>query len=145
MADSSTSLNPNPNPIQIPNPSLDSGVASSIEVPPLASDSDQGGEWDLLIGKVGAWWSSGAPQDLWERSRSAITIGAALLVLLLILRVYAALLGAFESLPLVPGLLELVGLVWLVRYGAPRLVRSDQRQQLLELVQLRWRAFRGQG
>jgi hypothetical protein len=62
-----------------------------------------------------------------------------------VLRVYSALLGALESLPLIPGLLELVGVIWAVRFGLPKLVQRSQRQELISSIQQRWQSFRGRG
>jgi hypothetical protein len=62
---------------------------------------------------------------------------------LLVLRIYSALLGALDSLPLVPGLLELAGVVWVVRFGVPKLLRSSERERLLGGLNQRWKAFRG--
>lgn len=61
--------------------------------------------------------------------------------LVLVLRIYGALLGAIDSLPLVSGLLELTGVIWLARFGATNLVRSSERQALLSGLQRRWKAF----
>jgi hypothetical protein len=65
------------------------------------------------------------------------------LIILAVLQVASAVLDAVGSVPLLPGLLELVGLVWLLRNGLPRLLRSSDRQQLQALLGQRWRAFRG--
>jgi hypothetical protein len=59
--------------------------------------------------------------------------------------VYAALLGAIDSLPLIPGLLELVGVIWAVRFGVPKLLQRSQREQLFGGIQQRWQSFRGRG
>ena len=71
------------------------------------------------------------------------SIVMALVALLVVLQIYSALVGALESLPLVPGLLELAGLIWLVRYGLPKLVRSRDRQQLLDGIKDRRKDFLG--
>lgn len=136
-------------------PATEPSVETSTTVPPLgadptgdaapASDGDgEGGEWALLVEKMQAWWSSGELQKLWQQSRTPLTVGLALIAVLLVLQVYAGLLGAINSLPLVPGLLELVGLIWAVRYGLPRLLRRSEREQLLGGLQQRWSSFRGQ-
>ncbi|TVS06704.1 MAG: hypothetical protein EA413_03220 [Cyanobium sp. PLM2.Bin73] len=135
-------------------PATEPSVETSTTVPPIgagptgdatpASDGDgEGGEWALLVEKVQAWWSSGELQKLWQQSRTPLTLGLALFAVLLVLQVYAGLLGAINSLPLVPGLLELVGLIWAVRYGLPRLLRRSEREQLLGGLQKRWSSFRG--
>jgi hypothetical protein len=36
-----------------------------------------------------------------------------------------------------------VAVIWLVRYGGPRLVRRDGRQQLSRALASRWHSFRG--
>jgi hypothetical protein len=82
-------------------------------------------------------------QQIWSQARNPLTALAALVALLVVLRIYSALVGALESLPLVPGLLELAGLIWLVRYGLPKLVRSRDRQQLLDGIKDRRKDFLG--
>ena len=142
---------PAPEPIAQPEPKPvpDPVVAATLEVPPLetsqlaATPAGEGGEWELLTGKVRAWLESGELQRLWAQARSPLTALAALIALLVVLRVYSALLGAIESLPLAPGLLELVGLIWLVRYGVPKLVRNSEREQLIGGLKQRWQAFLG--
>jgi hypothetical protein len=135
-------------------PTTGPSVETSTIVPPLgvspaggaapASDSDgEGGEWALLVDKLQAWWGSGELQNLWRQSRTPLTVGLALIAVLLVLQVYAGLLGAINSLPLVPGLLELVGLIWAVRHGLPKLIRRSEREQLLDGLRQRWSSFRG--
>jgi len=110
---------------------------------PGSIPTGEGGEWELLSGTVRAWLESGELQRLWAQVRSPLTALAAVLAALLVLRVYSALLGALDSLPLVPGLLELVGLIWVLRYGVPRLVRNSERAQLVSGLKSRWQAFLG--
>jgi hypothetical protein len=144
-------VEPAPEPIAQPEPKPvpDPVVAATLEVPPLESSqlttipAGEGGEWELLTGKVRAWLESGELQRLWAQARSPLTALAILIALLVVLRVYSALLGAIESLPLAPGLLELVGLIWLVRYGVPKLVRNSEREQLIGGLKQRWQAFLG--
>lgn len=124
-------------------------MASSILVPPLAGAHEgdggpgPGGEWALLVDKLVAWWSSGQPGALWSQARNPLLLIAGLLGLLLLLRLSAGLIAALDRLPLLPGLLELVAVIWLVRYGGPRLVRRDGRQQLSRALASRWHSFRG--
>jgi hypothetical protein len=121
-------------------------VAATLEVPPLETavpPAGEGGEWDLLVSKLRDWLASGRMQEIWSQARNPLTALAALLALLVVLRIYGALVGALESLPLVPGLLELAGLIWLVRYGLPKLVRSRDRQQLLDGIKDRRKDFLG--
>jgi hypothetical protein len=116
------------------------GVSHVLEIPP---DPQQGGEWQLLVAKLRAWWDSGELQSLWLGSRRPLTLLVGLLVALSVVQVGSAVLEAVGSVPLLPGLLELVGLVWVLRHGAPRLLRSQDRHRLLTDLNQRWRVFRG--
>ena len=107
------------------------------------TQSGEGGEWELLLGKLRQWLDQNELNKLWDQARKPVTILAALVGLLLVLRVYSAVLGALDSLPLVPGLLELAGVVWAVRYGIPKLLRSSERERLLGGLSQSWKAFRG--
>jgi hypothetical protein len=125
-----------------PQPELE----SSTTLPALGGDaasSEDGGEWDLLVAKVRDWLASGQLQSLWLQAKTPLTLTLALVGLLLVLRVYSALLAALDSLPLVPGLLELVGVIWAVRVGLPKLIQRSQREQLLGALQQRWQRFTG--
>ncbi|CAK6700741.1 MULTISPECIES: CAAD domain-containing protein [unclassified Synechococcus] len=121
-------------------------MATTLHVP--ASDEsgsgEGGGEWELLSGKVRDWFSSGDFQRQVQQYSGPLKLLAGFVGLLLLLRIYAALLGAIESLPLVPGLLELAGVIWLSRFVLTHLVRSSDRQTLLASWRERWASFRGQ-
>jgi hypothetical protein len=107
--------------------------------------AEGGGEWELLIGKVQAWLGQGKLQALWDQARNPLSLILAAAALLVVLRVYSALLSAIDSLPLIPGLLELVGVIWAVRFGVPKLVQRSQREELISNIQQRWETFRGRG
>jgi hypothetical protein len=131
-----------PAPVDIPT------VASTLEVPAspqvAASAADQeGGEWELLVEKVRTWIASGQLQEQWQAARTPLSLLAGLIAVLLVLRVYSALLGVLESIPLLPGLLELAGLVAVVQFSLTRLVRSNDRREVIEGVKQRWQSFRG--
>ena len=124
-------------------------VASTTDVPAsptavAASNEGEGGEWELLVEKVQQWIGSGQLQQQWQTARTPITLVAGLIGLLLVLRIYGALLGVVESLPLLPGLLELVGVISVVRFSLTRLVKSDDRHQVIDGLKQRWDSFRGQ-
>ena len=134
---------PTPEPMAVPEVPT---VVSTLEVPALERPSGgdaEGGEWDLLLDKLRQWIASGQLQQLWQTSRTPLTAAAALIGLLVVLRIYGALLGVLDSLPLVPGLLELAGLVAVVRFGISNLVRSSDREKVIANVKGRWAAFRG--
>lgn len=105
--------------------------------------SEGGGEWELLLEKLNGWFRSGRLQEQLAAARRPITLVGSLIALLLVLRVYGAVLRGIDSLPLVPGLLELVGVIALVQFSFTRLVRSRERQQLIETWRHRWNDFRG--
>jgi hypothetical protein len=146
---------PTPEPVSSPpEPSVATTLVVEPTPAPLATQpgpsadgegDGEGGEWELLLQKLRQWLNQGELQSLWSQARKPVTLLAALVGLLLVLRVYNAVLGALDSLPLVPGLLELAGVVWSVRYGVPKLLRSSERERLLSGVSNRWKAFRGKG
>jgi hypothetical protein len=122
-------------------------VASTIEVPasaPGGGTSGEGGEWELLLEKLRQWIGSGQLQEQWQASRTPLILLAGLIALLLVLRLYGALLAVIDSLPLLPGLLELAGLIAVVQFSLTRLVRSEERRSLIQSLQQRWKSFRGQ-
>ena len=143
-----------PSPVAPPEPS----VATTLTIEPLTPMAvapaatgngngleGEGGEWELLLEKLQTWLSQNDLQNLWAQASRPVTALAALVGLLLVLRVYSAVLGALDSLPLVPGLLELAGVVWVVRYGVPKLLRSSERERLLSGLRNGWNSFRGKG
>jgi len=141
-----------------PLPSPEPSVATTLHVEASATsllvqagpagdgpNNGEGGEWELLLQKLREWLNQGQLKSFWAQASRPVSLLAGLVGLLIVLRIYGALLGAIDSLPLVPGLLELAGVIWLVRYGLPKLLRSSEREQLLGGLSQRWRSFRGQG
>ena len=101
-----------------------------------------GGEWQMLTTKLADWAASDAPQTLWQQLQSPLKALAMLLGALFVLRLYAAVLGALEGVPLLAGLLELTALVWIARHGAPALLRREERQTLIDQLSQRWQRLR---
>lgn len=122
-------------------------VAEIIEIPPRSGseepDGAEGGEWELLLSQVRDWIQTVRLQQSVQELRRPLTLAAWLLGLVVVLRVYAAVIGTLDRLPLVPGLLELVGVIAVIRFAATNLVRSEERQSLLQRLGDRWKAFRG--
>lgn len=122
------------------------GIASTISVPPLEGGGrgeGEGGEFDLLISRVSAWLRE---QDLparWEKLQGPLRGLALLLLALVLLRLYGALIDTLDSLPLVPRLLQLVGVVVLVKFSVINLVRTSDRERLISSWKQRWSTFRG--
>lgn len=124
-------------------------VATTLEVPPLSAaeggsaPAAEGGEWDLLLGKVKTWLEQADLPGQWERLGGPLRGLGVLLGLLIVLKLYVALLDTLDDLPLLPRLLQLVGLIVLVRFSVNRLTRRSDRQVILENWKQRWDAFRG--
>jgi hypothetical protein len=131
---------------------VDSGeprVAATLEVAPLpatdtgAGPGGEGGEWDLLVGKAKRWLEDADLPGQWERLGGPLRGLGVLLGLLVVLKLYVALLDTLDDLPLLPRLLQLVGLIALLRFSVTRLTRSSDRQTILNDWKRRWDAFRG--
>jgi len=123
-------------------------VATTIDLPARgdnagAGPTGEGGEWALLLSKLQAWLGSGQLQDQLQAARTPFTLLVGLIALLVVLQIYGALLAVIDRFPLAPGLLELVGVIAVVRFGLDKLVRSQERRALIEGLQRRWQAFQG--
>ena len=114
----------------------------SLDNPNLDNPDPDGGEWQLLTTKLSDWASSEAPGTLWQQLQSPLKGLALLLGALVVLRLYAGVLGALESLPLLPGLLQLTALIWIARHGAPALLRRQERMTLIDQLSQRWQRLR---
>jgi hypothetical protein len=123
---------------------IEPAVAATLEVPPLPDSGDTaGGEWDLLRSRVGEWLERTDLAGQWQRLQGPLRLLGLLILLVLVLRLYGALVGTLDSLPLVSGLLELVGVLAFGRFCVNRLVRSEERRRLQSQWSQRWRDFRG--
>jgi hypothetical protein len=111
------------------------GIASTLTVPPLESgEAGEGGEWDLLVGKVRAWFDGADLQARWEALGGPLRAVGLLLAAVVLLRLYTGLLSTLGELPLLPRVL---------RFALTRLVRSQERQRILGAWRERWNDFRG--
>jgi hypothetical protein len=120
------------------------GVAATIAVPPLPGEATaDGGEWELLMGKLRAWLEGAGLQERWNALGGPLRMLGLLLAAVVLLRLYSALLETLGDLPLLPRLLQLVGLVSLTRFALTRLVRSSERERILSIWSQRWNDFRG--
>lgn len=103
----------------------------------------EGGEWQLLLARLSSWIEATNPEQLWIGSQRPLRLLALLITALVVLKVYGALLDTIASVPLMGGLLELVGLIWLTRFISGHLLRAGDRDQTLSALVERWRRFRG--
>jgi len=124
-------------------------IAATLEVPPLpgagsgSEAAGEGGEFDLLISKVSAWLEGLELAERWQKLRGPLRGAALLLGLLLVLRLYARLVGTIDGIPVISGLLELTGLIYVLRFSATRLIRTSERERVLADWKQRWQAFSG--
>jgi len=134
---------PEPAPAEVAAPQPE-GVAASLSVPPLDSEPGTGGEWELLVSRVQGWLGSGEPQRQWQRIRGPLKALAILVGVILALRLYTTAVNTLDAIPVVSGLLELTGLIAVLRFMLTRLVRSSDRRQVLDQWKGLWKDFRGQ-
>ena len=126
-----TAQTPTSNPIQ-----------TSVVIP---AEEPEGGEWQLLLTKLNDWLGDGKAAELWGLSKGPLKAFGLAILALLLLRLLGAVLSTLDALPLVPGLLELVGLLWLAFGAGPHLLRSEERKKLMSTTQDAWRSFSGRG
>ena len=125
---------------------IPAGIAARLEVSPQAERpaGGEGGEWEMLLEKGRRWLDAQQIGQQWQNLWGPVR-GLGLIVgLILVLRVYGALLGTLEEIPLLPRLLQLIGLLVLARFGLSRLLRTEDRDQVLNDWRQRWQAFRGE-
>ena len=111
----------------------------------IPAEEPEGGEWQLLLAKLNDWLGGAKAAELWGQSKGPLKALGLAIVALLLLRLLGAVLGTLDALPLVPGLLELVGLLWLALAAGPRLLRSEERKKLLTTTHDAWKSFSGRG
>lgn len=129
---------------------LDPAIASEVMIAAVTggdANADQnettGGEWDQLSAKLAAWWHEQNLSEQWQRLRKPLVLAGGLVGLILVLRIYSAVLAAVASVPLAPRLFELVGVSWLAWFSLTHLIRSDERRKVMSGLSERWQAFRG--
>jgi len=131
-----------------------SAIVSSVKVPGTgddpetsASDGEATPRQDLhdLIDKLLTWWKEARVGERLSLARKPAQLVIGAIVLLFVLRLYSAAVNLIESLPIISGLLELVGLVAVVRFSATRLLRQADREQVRDEITARWRSYLGTG
>ena len=130
----------------LPEPTVagEPAIATTLEVPPLPdAEAGEGGEFDLLIRKLRTWLDDADLPGQWQKLRGPLKGVALLVALILALRLYARVVGALDSIPLVSGLLELTGLIYLLWFSTTRLARTQERERVFADWKRRWQAFSG--
>ena len=118
-------------------------IASTVSIPAQEDADHDGGEWDLLVGKVKAWLEQNDLSELWSKAQLPLRVIGGLIVFTLVAKVYSGVLNTIDSLPLVPGLLELAGLIWLVNFALRNLIRNSDRDQFLASARSSWSRVTG--
>ena len=139
---------PTPAPAPTPAPTPDPVIASTVSIPAqdssnqVGADQD-GGEWELLVGKVKAWLEQNDLAELWTKAQLPLRVIGGLIVFALVAKVYSGVLNTIDSLPLAPGLLELAGLIWLMNFALRNLIRNSDRDKFITATRSTWSRITG--
>ena len=119
----------------------DPAIDSTVSLP--ASTVDEGGEWDLLRDKFQTWLNANQLSDLWRQAKLPVQILAALILLTLVLQIYGGIIRTIDAVPLAPGLLELAGLITVANFSTRRLVKTSEREKVVQQVRDLWKQVVG--
>ena len=134
---------PAPTPEPTPAPTPDPVIASTVSIPAQEGSDGDGGEWELLVGKVKDWLEQNDLADLWTKAQLPLRVVGGLIVFSLVATVYSGVLSTINSLPLVPGLLELAGVIWLVNFALRNLIRNSDRDNFIKGARSTWSRVTG--
>ena len=118
-------------------------IGSSVHVPPLEGESGEGGEWDLLTGKLRDWFHRNDLGGQWDRLGGPLRASGLLVGGLILIKLYEALLETLDDIPLLPRLLQLAGLLYLLNFGFTHLIKSQDRENLINSWKKSWHDFTG--
>ena len=136
-------LAPEPTPEPTPAPTPDPVIASTVSIPAQESADGDGGEWELLVGKVKDWLEQNDLAELWTKAQLPLRVVGGLIVFSLVATVYSGVLSTINSIPLVPGLLELAGVIWLVNFALRNLIRNSDRDKFIKGASSTWTRVTG--
>ena len=134
---------PTPTPAPTPAPTPDPVIASTVSIPAQESTDQDGGEWELLVGKVKDWLEQNDLAELWTKAQLPLRVVGGLIVFSLVATVYSGVLSTINSIPLVPGLLELAGVIWLVNFALRNLIRNSDRDNFIKGARSTWTRVTG--
>ena len=132
-----------PEPEPTPAPTPDPVIASTVSIPAQESTDEDGGEWELLVGKVKDWLEQNDLAELWTKAQLPLRVVGGLIVFSLVATVYSGVLSTINSIPLVPGLLELAGVIWLVNFALRNLIRNSDRDNFIKGARSTWSRVTG--
>ncbi len=133
-------------PAPVPEPAAtvpDPVIASTVTIPAQETAQDGGGEWDLLVAKIKAWIDSKELGSVWSQAQLPLRLIGGLILFVIVSTVYSGILGTINKVPLAPGLLELIGVIWLLNYARCNLVRSSDRKRVIDSIASTWSNFVG--
>ena len=132
---------------EAPKPAPEPGpIATTVSVPAdPAANAGEGGEFQLLLDKLSALLGDTDLNAVWQQSQRPLKLLGVAMVVIVTLQLTGAVLDTLGGIPMLPRMLQLVGLTWLVMFGSKRLLRSEGRQQLIGQVSGAWNAFVGKG
>ncbi len=93
--------------------------------------------------KMNTWFKPNNQANQLQQVRQFAVLVAWLIALVIFVRVYGGILLIIESVPLAPSLFEMAGIIWLAWFSVTRLIRSQDRQEVISSVRSRWHAFSG--
>ena len=118
-------------------------IASTVSIPAQGDSDQDGGEWELLTGKIKDWLDQNKLGDLWTKAQLPLRVIGGLIVFILLAKIYSGVLSTIDSLPLAPGLLELAGLIWLVNFALRNLIRNEDRDKIFAAARSTWSRVTG--
>jgi hypothetical protein len=129
---------PAPTPAPTPSPSADPTITASVTIPAQENAESEGGEWNLLLEKLRGLIDGDQLKVLWIQLRLPIRLITALILLVVGVQIYSGLIRTINSVPVGSGLLELIGLIWLVRFSLTNLIRRSDRAEVISSLRARW-------
>ena len=132
---------------EAPKPAPESSpIATTVSVPAdPGANAAEGGEFQLLLDKLSALLGDTDLNAVWQQSQRPLKLLGVAMVVIVTLQLTGAVLDTLGGIPMLPRMLQLVGLTWLVMFGSKRLLRSEGRQQVVSQVSGAWNAFVGKG
>ena len=131
-------VNPEPTPAPTPAPSADPTITASVTIPAQENVESEGGEWNLLLEKLRGLIDGDQLKVLWIQLRLPIRLITTLILLVVGVQIYSGLIRTINSVPVGSGLLELIGLIWLVRFSLTNLIRRSDRAEVISSLRARW-------
>ena len=98
-------------------------------------------EWEILLMKIKEWTGISLPanQSEWVVNPSILIIG--FFALILILKTYLNFTSAFEAIPILPNIFEVVGAFWSARFLLTHGLRKKDREKFIFDSWKRWKNF----